>query len=360
MLAPWEQGCEGQPRFAGLGSTDWMSPQFHGRRRSNRAPVSDGSEGTCWPLTPVPASSHHLGKHAALDGAVCSPPPRESGRLIRWEGGRPMDAALGGSARSTYRGARPARFFRTIGILVLLALLGGLLPMGTVLAGPPEDRGPTRAEAGLLAQVIDLDLPDTGLLHESLVVAGISDAGLPIDYRSETPRTCSLAKDELRLKEIGTCTVTASQRGDATYAPAADVSASLEVVAPTATPADPPLVETPGGEQPAKPHDPAKPEQPAKPDRPDQARAARQAGSPCQAGITRPSPSSPPSRTTRPSRRMPPTRGRTVDQTIRPNQSSTWTTPSSLHLRAILGSSASRITPRSLSILSSLSTRRSL
>jgi hypothetical protein len=96
-----------------------------------------------------------------------------------------------------------------MGMLVLLALLGGLLPTGTVPAGPPEDRGPAGAEAGLLAQVMTFDLPDTGLLYESLVVAGTSDAGLPIDYRSETPRTCSLAKDELRLKEVGTATLMA-------------------------------------------------------------------------------------------------------------------------------------------------------
>ncbi len=81
-------------------------------------------------------------------------------------------------------------------------------------------------------QTIDFALPADGTVGDRVALEGSASSGLRVHYHAETPGTCSIDGDGLLLEDAGTCTVTASQAGDDTYAPADDVSASIEVAAP--------------------------------------------------------------------------------------------------------------------------------
>ena len=103
-------------------------------------------------------------------------------------------------------------------LVALFALVANLLAPGAVLAQT--------------AQTIDFTLPADGTVGDRVALEGSASSGLRVHYHAETPGTCSIDGDGLLLEDAGTCTVTASQAGDDTYAPAADVSASIEVAAP--------------------------------------------------------------------------------------------------------------------------------
>ena len=160
-------------------------------------------------------------------------------------------------------------------------------PSPSHLPRPDHPAGRAQPEAELLAQAITFTLPASGIVGESLALEGSADSGLPLDYRSETPRSCSIHQAVLELKSEGTCTVTASQAGDDRYAPAADVTASIEVVAPP--PAAEP--EPPGqAEEKAKPEPPGQTEPEARGQArpPGQARGDSRARPPRQARAARP------------------------------------------------------------------------
>ena len=179
---------------------------------------------------------------------------------------------------TTSRGSagRHRRGVRAIGVITLITLAASLLPLGVALAEPPAQAGSpgkpeTQPEAELLAQAITFTLPASAIVGESLALEGSADSGLLLDYRSETPRTCSIHQAVLELKSGGTCTVSASQAGDDRYAGTTDVTASIEVVAPPV--AEPPADAEPPGqaEERVKPEPPGQAEERTRPEPPGQA-----------------------------------------------------------------------------------------
>ena len=97
---------------------------------------------------------------------------------------------------------------RAIGAITLIALAASLLPVGVAFAEPPGRAGPpgqdaSQPEAELLAQVITFTLPATVIVGESLALEGSADSGLPLDYRSDTPRTCSIPPSRARAQVRG-------------------------------------------------------------------------------------------------------------------------------------------------------------
>jgi beta-propeller uncharacterized protein DUF5122 len=84
-------------------------------------------------------------------------------------------------------------------------------------------------------QTISFDLPASDIVGSAFDPAGTATSGLPVAYASDTPSTCSVEGIVLTLTAEGTCTVTASQAGDATWDPAPYVQDSM-----TVDPAPPP------------------------------------------------------------------------------------------------------------------------
>jgi hypothetical protein len=81
-----------------------------------------------------------------------------------------------------------------------------------------------------LPQAITFDpLGDRTYGDPDLTVSATADSGLPVAFGSKTPLICSAAGDTVSILAAGTCTITASQPGDATRAPAAPVDQSFAV-----------------------------------------------------------------------------------------------------------------------------------
>ena len=88
----------------------------------------------------------------------------------------------------------------------------------------------------LLPQAITFTLPASGTAGDALLLEGAADSGLALTYRSDTPDRCAIDGTVLLLVAEGTCTVSAAQAGDDHHAPAAEMSASIEVIAPLSEP----------------------------------------------------------------------------------------------------------------------------
>ena len=88
-------------------------------------------------------------------------------------------------------------------------------------------------------QVITFSLPASGLVGGTVSLSATADSGLPVGLAVTTPSLCSITATTLHLNADGACTVTASQPGDATHAPAPDATATIRIKLPPLT--------TPGG-----------------------------------------------------------------------------------------------------------------
>ena len=64
---------------------------------------------------------------------------------------------------------------------------------------------------------------------DAFAVSATSSSGLAVTFTSATPSVCTLNKSYVGIQATGTCTVTASQAGNATYAAATPVSQSFTV-----------------------------------------------------------------------------------------------------------------------------------
>jgi alpha-tubulin suppressor-like RCC1 family protein len=64
----------------------------------------------------------------------------------------------------------------------------------------------------------------------AFTVSATASSGLPISFSSSTLSVCSVSGSTVSVFLQGTCTITASQSGDGTYAPATNVSRSFRVV----------------------------------------------------------------------------------------------------------------------------------
>ena len=85
---------------------------------------------------------------------------------------------------------------------------------------------------GLSPQTITFSLPASGFIGTAVSLGAAADSGLPVAYAVDTPDVCTSDGTTLGLVAAGTCTVTASQDGDGTWAPAPEVEASVTVDAP--------------------------------------------------------------------------------------------------------------------------------
>ena len=80
------------------------------------------------------------------------------------------------------------------------------------------------------AQVITYAQPANEFLNTgSVTVAPVASSGLPISLSSTTTSVCTVSGLTITFVSVGTCSTTASQSGNQTYAPAGDVSRSFQI-----------------------------------------------------------------------------------------------------------------------------------
>lgn len=105
----------------------------------------------------------------------------------------------------------------------------------THAAAEPVSRSFAVERAG---QTITFGQPaDVPLSSGAFALGATSDSGLPVDFSSTTPSTCTVtASGTVTPAAAGTCTVEADQPGDDTYTAAAPVSRSFTITAPVTTP----------------------------------------------------------------------------------------------------------------------------
>jgi hypothetical protein len=83
-----------------------------------------------------------------------------------------------------------------------------------------------------LAQTISFDsLPDKPVKAAPFTLSATASSSLPVSYTSSNPGVATVSGNTVAIAGIGSTTITASQAGDATYLPAADVSQTLQVIA---------------------------------------------------------------------------------------------------------------------------------
>jgi hypothetical protein len=98
---------------------------------------------------------------------------------------------------------------------------------------------PVAAASGT-SQTISFALPSADIAGSTIDLVASSTSGLPVAFATNTSATCTVAGTVLTLVVAGTCTVTASQGGDATWDAAPDVQVSMTVnAAPPPPPFDP-------------------------------------------------------------------------------------------------------------------------
>jgi hypothetical protein len=82
-----------------------------------------------------------------------------------------------------------------------------------------------------LPQSIDFPpLGDRGIDGAAVSLQASASSGLAVAFVASTPQVCTVSGSTATLVALGTCTVQASQAGDATYLPATPVTRSFEVV----------------------------------------------------------------------------------------------------------------------------------
>ncbi|MBI3715978.1 MAG: Ig-like domain repeat protein [Betaproteobacteria bacterium] len=135
------------------------------------------------------------------------------------------------------------------------AVLGGGLPPGLtfsntgVLSGTPTSLGifnfsvtafdinnnfGTRSYSIAVTtatQSLTFTLPASSTVGSTVALNGVATSGLAVAYSVTTPAVCSVSGATLTLNAGGTCTVTASQAGDANFSAAAPVTRSIQVSA---------------------------------------------------------------------------------------------------------------------------------
>ena len=80
-----------------------------------------------------------------------------------------------------------------------------------------------------LWQIITFPAIDSVQLGNQLALSASSSSGLPVSFASTTPSICQVSGGSLGALALGTCSITASQAGNATYQPAAPAALSFPV-----------------------------------------------------------------------------------------------------------------------------------
>ena len=79
-------------------------------------------------------------------------------------------------------------------------------------------------------------LPNITTSTKTVTLTATTGSPLPIIYRSLTARVCTVSANIVTIVGTGTCTIEASQPGDATHAPADPVRQSFTVASDTTPP----------------------------------------------------------------------------------------------------------------------------
>jgi Fibronectin type III domain len=125
-------------------------------------------------------------------------------------------AKTGHTHGPTTRHSRPA----ALGALAsALALIAAMVTVAPVAAD----------QIGTTPQTITFSLPASGYVGAEVALAATADSGLTVTYVTTTPDICPIGDASLRLAATGTCSVTASQPGDSTFAAASDVVATITI-----------------------------------------------------------------------------------------------------------------------------------
>lgn len=116
------------------------------------------------------------------------------------------------------RGSRE-RARRDIGCAALVALLLPASACGPTIKANPQT-------------IRFADPPPVLRLFDSIITSAVASSGLPVTYTSMTPTVCSVDATTGRVTDVaaGTCVIAADQPGDATFAPAPQVTQSFTVV----------------------------------------------------------------------------------------------------------------------------------
>ena len=88
-------------------------------------------------------------------------------------------------------------------------------------------------------------LPDTPLTSSPPTPAATASSGLPVSYASTTTGVCKISGSTISFVSAGTCSIKATQAGNATYAAATAVTQSFSVTPGVNTIAFPALANTP-------------------------------------------------------------------------------------------------------------------
>ena len=135
------------------------------------------------------------------------------------------------AARSTVRWSSLWKF---LGICLLAAVVGGpsvdlpgALGAAAVAGSLPSARAPTR-----IPQRITFDQPSDTAVGQPVRLTASSvttttpaeGTGLLVSFRSDTPDVCAVSDTSATTTAPGFCVITATQGGDASYAPAPDVA----------------------------------------------------------------------------------------------------------------------------------------
>ena len=86
-----------------------------------------------------------------------------------------------------------------------------------------------RAIQGLRSQIIRFGPLARHVVGVRITVSASASSGLPVSFRSDTPGLCSVSGSVVTTVKPGSCTITASQTGNADYAPAPDQTQSFRV-----------------------------------------------------------------------------------------------------------------------------------
>jgi Fibronectin type III domain len=85
------------------------------------------------------------------------------------------------------------------------------------------------AVQGRASQVIQFGLLARHVAGVRFTVVASASSGLPVSFAADTPGVCSVSGSQVTTIKAGSCTITASQGGNARYAPAPDQTRSFQV-----------------------------------------------------------------------------------------------------------------------------------
>jgi hypothetical protein len=101
---------------------------------------------------------------------------------------------------------------------------------------PRSNQSGAVALGSSLSQSITFNAPADKTLPGSFTLTATATSGLAVSFASTTSATCTVSGLTLTLVSAGSCSITASQAGDATYNAAADVVRAFTITAAAAPP----------------------------------------------------------------------------------------------------------------------------